>query len=48
VTPEQAHATYLRYLEMKVIERDWHGVADAAMDLRELEAKYPELRRTAP
>lgn len=26
------------YLKLKVQERDWHGVADAAMDLRELEA----------
>jgi hypothetical protein len=24
--------------------RDWHGVADAAMDLRELEAAHPELK----
>jgi hypothetical protein len=22
---------------MKIIEEDWHGVADAAMDLREIE-----------
>lgn len=26
------------YLLMKVDENDWHGVADAAMDLRGLEA----------
>ncbi len=25
------------YLQMKVNEQDWHAVADAAMDLRELE-----------
>lgn len=25
------------YLCLKVQEEDWHGVADAAMDLRELE-----------
>lgn len=28
-----------RYLTMKRTVRDWHGVADAAMDIRELEAK---------
>jgi hypothetical protein len=27
------------YLKLKVEEEDWHGVADAAMDLREIEAK---------
>lgn len=33
------------YLSMKVDERDWHGVADAAMDLRELEAALREVSR---
>ena len=27
------------YLIMKVRVKDWHAVADAAMDIRELEAK---------
>ena len=27
------------YLKLKVKQRDWHGVADAAMDIREMEAK---------
>lgn len=27
------------YLILKLEERDWHGVADAAMDLRELEVQ---------
>ena len=26
------------YLMLKVRQRDWHGVADAAMDIREMEA----------
>ncbi len=29
----------IQYLKMKVEERDWHAVADAAMDLRELEVE---------
>lgn len=29
--------TMKEYLQMKVNEEDWHGVADAAMDLREIE-----------
>lgn len=28
----------IEYLKMKVYEEDWHGVADAAMDLREVDA----------
>jgi len=27
----------IEYLKMKVFQMDWHGVADAAMDIRELE-----------
>ncbi len=27
------------YLALKTRERDWHGVADAAMDIREIEAQ---------
>lgn len=27
------------YLALKLEQRDWHGVADAAMDIRELEAQ---------
>lgn len=29
----------LKYMKMKVADKDWHGVADAAMDMRELEAE---------
>jgi len=29
----------LAYLLLKVRQEDWHGVADAAMDIREMEAK---------
>ena len=31
---------YTEYLQMKVDTEDWHGVADAAMDLRELDALW--------
>ena len=27
------------YLKVKIEQGDWHGVADAAMDIREIEAK---------
>lgn len=29
----------LEYLQVMIAIQDWHGVADVAMDLRELEAK---------
>jgi hypothetical protein len=37
MTPEERRDTMIDYLIMKVEEQDWHGVADAAMDLRELD-----------
>ncbi len=43
-SPKARWEVYLAYLQMKVEERDWHGVADAATDLRELEAKHPHLK----
>ncbi len=30
----------LEYLQVMIANEDWHGVADLAMDMRELEAKY--------
>jgi hypothetical protein len=37
---KQTHSEYTAYLLMKVRLKDWHGVSDAANDLRELEAFY--------
>lgn len=34
----EARELLIEYLKLKVHEEDWHGVADAAMDLRELDA----------
>lgn len=31
-------ADYLSYMQMKIREEDWHGVADCAADLRDIEA----------
>jgi hypothetical protein len=34
------------YIKLKIEQKDWHGVSDAANDIRELEAKietYKEL-----
>ena len=33
-------AVLLEYLQVMIALQDWHGVADVAMDLRELEARY--------
>ena len=35
---------FLDYMQVKIVQEDWHGVADIAMDLRELEAKYKSLQ----
>ena len=32
----------IAYLLLKVKQKDWHGVADAAMDIREMEARMKE------
>ena len=32
----------MEYLQVMVARGDWHGVADAAMDIRELEAEQRE------
>lgn len=45
LAPEDRRSTLIEYLKMKVEEADWHGVADAACDLRELEAAHPELKK---
>lgn len=29
----------IKYSQAKILQRDWHAVADAMMDIRELEAK---------
>ena len=44
MSPRERWDRYLAYLKMKVDERDWHGVSDAATDLRELEAEHPHLK----
>jgi len=33
----------IEYLKLKVHQADWHGVSDAANDIREMEAANPEL-----
>jgi hypothetical protein len=39
-TEQDLHKIYINYLLMKVEDRDWHAVSDAANDLRELEIKF--------
>ena len=44
MSPIQQRKVYVDYLLMKVQQADWHGVSDAANDLRELEARFPALK----
>lgn len=37
MTIDEQRRIYLEYMQMKIYQQDFHGVADAAMDLRELE-----------
>lgn len=39
VTLEAKIAALIEYLKVKIEERDWHAVSDAANDLRVLEAQ---------
>lgn len=39
MTYEEHRRTLIEYLKAKVDREDWHGVSDAANDLRELEAE---------
>lgn len=41
---EARRTKMLVYLQLKVDEGDYHGVADAAMDLREIDAALREQR----
>jgi hypothetical protein len=41
--PREQYAILVAYLMMKAQTRDWHAVADAAMDLREMVVRHPEV-----
>lgn len=43
LTYHERHKIYVDYLLLKVYEKDWHGVSDAANDLRELEKEESTL-----
>lgn len=45
LTAQQRYDQRIANAKMKLEERDFHGLADEAMDLRELVAAHPELRR---
>lgn len=42
---EEKRKTLVGYLYMKIREGDWHGVQDAASDLRDLEAEIKGYER---
>ena len=37
--------TMIEYMQMKMEQRDWHAVADAAMDLRDIESYIAGLKK---
>ncbi len=40
----EKRAALISYLRMKIEDDDWHAVADAAMDLREIDAKLSMIK----
>ena len=42
---ETQRSVLIEYLQVMVARGDWHGVADAAMDIRELEAEHRKNNR---
>lgn len=42
------YKTTVEYLLMKIEQKDWHGVADAAMDIRDLIAAHPDVELPEP
>lgn len=44
MTPQEQYDMLIRYCAMKLEQGDLHGIADAAMDLRDLAAKHPGLQ----
>lgn len=45
MTYDEHHQALVSYLLVKVEQRDWHGVSDAANDLRVLEAQQQPTQR---
>lgn len=43
---ETQRQVLIEYLQVMVARGDWHGVADAAMDIRELEAEHRKHRKS--
>lgn len=47
MTYEEHHEALVQYLLAKVEVQDWHGVSDAANDLRVLEAEHAKEKTSA-
>lgn len=43
MTSDQAEEIRIDYLLLKVQQKDWHGVSDAANDLREMQARKEKI-----
>jgi outer membrane protein assembly factor BamD (BamD/ComL family) len=43
MTAKERYEILVAYCKMKIESRDWHAVSDAANDIRELLAKYPDI-----
>lgn len=41
---EKRRIAYHEYITMKLIDKDYHAIADASMDLRELDARSKAIK----
>lgn len=46
MSPQEHYDALVAYLKVKVEVKDWHGVSDAANDIRELLVAHPELENS--
>ena len=44
LSQKKAKEAMIEYLKLKVAQEDWHAVADAAMDIREIVARIELLK----
>jgi hypothetical protein len=44
MNPQEKLRILTEYALMKIADNDWHGLSDAANDIRELVARNPDIR----
>ena len=45
MTPVERYDALKAYLDVKLLEGDWHAIRDVCADLEVFEAKYPDVKQ---